>query len=207
MAWYQFYYECLKNAFSNSLGISQAVAFLSTLCCQFLQWKIPSIKNRVKKIVWQIPLIVLIFTIVIGLIISPYKVFKQHQEKESNRPISFATPDALIGSRLEGLDFRIVDLAREDLLIQNRTIVNCRIYGPAVILPISCSFRNITFSGIIPDDVSQNIKSIYVPIPDTEYIQGIIRIENVDFRDCEFKKISMMGTKELKSNLLDNFEN
>ena len=50
-----------------------------------------------------------------------------------NKKLTFATPDAYMPSVLQNQTIRIVELARENLVIRGKTFENCDIYGPAVI--------------------------------------------------------------------------
>ena len=207
MEWYQFYWEWIRMAFTKPLAITQAVAFVCLLIAAFLKWKNPSWEGVMSNLIWQIPSGILVLLLLAGLITAPYRIYKDKQG-EVEKISGFATPDSLLGSRLEGIDFRIVDLAREDLIIKNRTIVNCRIYGPAVLYPVSSSFRNIGFSSGGPlKSLEENLASIFIPIPEASFLQGIIKVENVDFRDCSFKKISFIGTDQLKKALLNDLSN
>lgn len=174
---------------------------------------------KVPKWIYKFSIGILSLSIILAIVIGTYNVYidKDYELSKATTKISdlqkklvdasssgMATPDQLIGSHLEGLDIRIVDLAREDLIVKNRTIINCRIYGPAVLFPIGCSFRNNSFSGDASKSVEWNLNSMFIPIPQTPIIQGIIRVENVDFRDCIFNRVALMGPDQLKKKLLNN---
>jgi len=117
-----------------------------------------------------------------------------------DKPKKFAVADQLIGNHFEGLDIRIVDLARESLQIQNKTFVNCRIYGPAVVNPEGCDFRDIGWHVPI-NYYDKAVETIYIPLPNRDYLSGIIYLKDITFRNCDFKDISFIGPRQLEQNL------
>ena len=200
MEWYKFYWEWFRMVFIMPLAIAQTIAFILVLISNYIKRKRPTWSNLLKT---KIPLISLIILLLAGFFIAPYKIYINKKVDISN---GFKNPDALLGSRLEGIDFRIVDLAREDLIVKNRTIINCRIYGPAVLYPVECTFRNINFSST-SKNLEDNLSSIFIHIPETSIIQGVIKVENIDFRDCTFNKIAFIGTDQLKKDMLSGISN
>ncbi len=90
-------------------------------------------QNRVR-IFAAVVFVILLST---GLILSAEHLYK-------NKATTFATPDELIPLNLRDLQIDVVDLARHDLIVRNKTFYNCYLYGPAVITVLG---DYVTFEG------------------------------------------------------------
>lgn len=101
------------------------------------------------------------------------------------RPL--ALPEDLMHSHLRDLAFRIVDLARDDQVIRNRTFEDCTIYGPAILVMTdggiggldSCSFDT-------PD-----LKTTFVEVLPDQRFFGAVGLSGCLFRRCRFIKIQI----------------
>lgn len=208
-----FFWESVKSALSMWYAWVVAVFTISEIISIVLRKS--SIKFQIPIWVSKTILTLFIISILFALFRGSFQVYNSKeselirvmtkytdlQKKISEEvPESFATPDQLIGQYYEGLDIRLADLARESNVIKNKKFVNCRLFGPAVILPFNCSFRGIKISSY-ESNLEDNISTFYIPLPKTKTLQGIIRLENIDFRDCALQNIAFMGPDTLKNQL------
>jgi hypothetical protein len=111
-----------------------------------------------------------------------------------------ATPEELQGAHISHRHFRIVDLAREEDLIRNRTFEDCTIYGPAVLFPIGNfgGFLNCSF-GV------QSARELSWPLENTErHYHGAIGLEGCVFRRCRFVRIGLAATDAMRQNIEAN---
>jgi len=104
------------------------------------------------------------------------------------RPI--ATVSDLSKNHITHRTFRLVDLVAEDRIIRNRTIENCVIYGPAVIIGMNSGingFDKCTFLGSV-----ESTQWEILPKPNTTIVDGVIGIEGTIFRNCRLINIAMV---------------
>jgi hypothetical protein len=133
---------------------------------------------------------VLIGLLVVSLVFTSYSLY---ENKEPN----FATPDALLSPNLNGMRFRITDLARETAIIRNRVFTDCDIYGPAIVM-----FQDSNVADIyLPNE---SVSSCLIE-SNTPTITGAIGFYNCVITNCRFWHIGILGnTKQievLKSNV------
>jgi hypothetical protein len=95
-----------------------------------------------------------------------------------------------LGSYLRGLSIRISDLAREDIVIRDRTFEDCYIYGPAILVPHGMGmFHECGFEG--------DTSSLFITIAEERSVIGVIALENCIFRRCHFRKIGFIVTPDI----------
>lgn len=216
----KFFWESIKSGMSMWYGWVMVISGIGGSIIILLINKIFP-KLTVPILLYKLIFAIAALSLFVGIAIGTYKMYKgkENELEEANtnisdlekklteyRPSGFTTPDKLIGPYLEGFDFRIVDLAREDLIIRNRTIVNCRIYGPAVLYYRSGSLSNCIFISDPLFSAEETASSIYLPLPKAKVIQGVIKLENVNFRGCTFLSIAFMGPDELRDMLLQSIK-
>ena len=211
----KFFWESVKTGLSLWYGWIAVIATVGG----FLIWLFSKIIPNLTIPIWPYKAFatMLLVSLVAGVAIGTYKVYqKKNVELESTllkvsdlekrlevaQPSGFSTPDQLIGKYLDGLDFRIYDLARETVVIRNRTIQNCRIYGPAVLLLKSGTIGQCIFDADPTKSAEEVVNSLYIPLIKSKVIYGVIAVENVDFKNCEFHGIAFMGPDELKDMLV-----
>jgi hypothetical protein len=215
---FKFIWESIKIGFSIWYIVIGIIFSALTFIGHFL----PKMKmsNQIRKI----SLITLgILLALLILIKGTYNTFKnkndecdtlKYQNSELQKNIQsqspkeeFATPNELLGNYIKDLDVRITDLTRESIIIKNKVFENCRLYGPAVMHLVNrsgvvgCTFN----TGFNTDKVDKEkyVSSIYIPVPTgAEYVNGVIVLDNVEFRNCSFNRIAFMGYPELRSALL-----
>jgi hypothetical protein len=213
---FKFFWESIKSGLSMWYGWIAAISTVGGLAALLISKIVPSIS--VPGWIYKISIVILALSLFLGIAIGTYNIYTEKDnelekakknlsdfEKKlaDNKPTGFTTPDKLIGPYLENIDFRIVDLAREDLMIRNRTIVNCRIYGPAVLIGRNLTIGHCAFSGDPSKSSEENISNIYIPV--TERLpQGTILLDNVEFRGCTFNNIAFMGPATLREMLLSS---
>ena len=213
----KFFWESIKNGLSMWYGWLAAISTIGGIILWILSKVVPKIKVPI--LIYKILIIILLLLFVWGLSLGTFKVYQQKDKdlELANKKITdleekiskacldgFSTPDQLIGPYLEGIDFRIVDLARENLVIRNRTIKNCRIYGPAVLLLKTGSIGYCVFDGDPNKTAEENVNSIYFPLIKSDVIRGVIAVENVDFKNCVFNGVAFMGPEPLREMLISS---
>jgi hypothetical protein len=216
---FKFFWESIKSGMSMWYGWIVVILTIGGITAKLIKKKFP--KVALPRWINKLSIVILALSLFLGIAIGTYKMYKgkESELEEANinlsdlekklteyRPAGFTTPDKLIGPYLEGFDFRIVDLAREDLIIRNRTIVNCRIYGPAVLYYGSGTLGNCIFISDPLFSAEETANSIYLPLPNAKVIQGVIKLENVNFRGCTFLSIAFMGPDELRDMLLQSIK-
>jgi len=73
--------------------------------------------------------------------------------------------------------------------ISHRTFERALVLGPAVLaLQNNVSFLTGSFAGH-PD-------AMFIEVPEGKWVQGVIILEDVTFRDCRFENIGIIGTRE-----------
>lgn len=212
----KFFWESIKTGLSMWCGWVTFIAGIGGIAVFIINKIFPKINFL--GLISKFSLIIFAASLILGIVIGTYKTYSAKDTKlneanktiselqkklDEERPKGFAIPDQLIGEHLEGLDIRIVDLAREDLIIKNRTFVNCRIYGPAVLLPKGCFIIHCGFEGPSSKSLENKINTFFIPAPKTDILQGVISMEYVTFRDCEFYKIAFLGSDQFKKQLLN----
>jgi hypothetical protein len=198
---FKFFWESIKSGMSMWYGWITAISTIGGIVVFLISNIFPKLKVPI--LIYKLIFVIAALSLFVGIAIGTYKMYK---ELTVYRPAGLTTPDKLIGPYLENFDFRIVDLAREDLIIKNRTIVNCRIYGPAVLYYGSGTLGNCTFISDPSFSAEETVSSIYLPLPNAKVIQGVIKLENVNFRGCTFLSIAFMGPDELRDMLLQSIK-
>jgi hypothetical protein len=215
---FKFFWESIKSGMSMWYGWVAAISTIGGFTIWIISKIFPNI--TVSGWIYKLSFVILALSLFVGIAIGTYRIYREKDnelgkaninlsdlEKKlaDTHPTGFTTPDQLIGTYLEGIDFRIVDLAREDLVIKNRTIVNCRIYGPAVLLVKSGTIGYCTFGGDPTKSTEENVSSFFIPVLKSKLIQGTIMLENVDFKGCTFFNIAFMGPDQLREMLIEGF--
>jgi len=105
-------------------------------------------------------------------------------------------PDSYIRGRL----INLLDLLPPGgaPIISNRTIEDCEIRGPAMIVILG----PVTISGANFDG---DINSLFVDVPPNRQIVGAIGLRDCVFRRCRFTAIGIIGTKEEIDNAKKGF--
>lgn len=104
-----------------------------------------------------------------------------------------ALPEDLARTHIIHLSFRIGDMARDELIIRNRTFEDCTIYGPAVLLPLGGGqiLQDCSFLANAPEEMFLDIGT------QPRTIIGAIGLEGCVFRRCRLVKIGFAGPPSL----------
>jgi hypothetical protein len=211
----KFFWESIKLGMSLWYGWIAAFTTVGGILIWLISKVFPNIPAPIYA--YKIVAGILLLSFVAGIAVGTYKVYQKRnvelesalikvadleKKLEATRPSGFSTPDQLISKYLDGLDFRIVDLARNSVVIKNRTIQNCRIYGPAVLLLKTGSISHCIFDADPTKSAEETVNGIYIPLLKSDVIYGVIAVENVDFKNCEFHGIAFMGPDELRDMLI-----
>lgn len=91
----------------------------------------------------------------------------------------------------ESVYLPLFPLVLEDIYIRDRTFINCRIYGPAIITPIAPNDFNSTFSGcsIQADDPDE---WLWPASEERSSFMGIIGLEGCFFENCDFHRVGIL---------------
>lgn len=95
---------------------------------------------------------------------------------------------------------RIAELTVNTVVLKGLTFQNCRIIGPAVLVPLGeGSMNHCTF------DVEQGgTDAIFWEItPDREYVVGAVALVDCHFSSCTFVSIGLAGPRDLREKLDD----
>lgn len=84
----------------------------------------------------------------------------------------------------QGQLVRITDLAADSDFLRGLEFELCTIVGPAVLIPVRCSFIACTFAA------DPNVLIWEVP-EDRENVLGAIRLDECSFRTCQFARIGL----------------
>ena len=92
---------------------------------------------------------------------------------------------------------RIAELTVNTVVLEDLTFQNCRIIGPAVLVPLAGgSIHHCTF------DTSEGVDSIFWEIPATRTsVVGAVGLVNCHFSACTFVGIGIAGPRELRERL------
>lgn len=112
---------------------------------------------------------------------------------------AFAKPGELTGKYLTEQTFRIADIVY-DGMIKGRTINNCHIYGPAVIVPLGENMSTIAHAHLVG-----TIDSGLIEITQ-DRVQGVIAIDGCYFENCWFHNIAFMGPPEFCAQVRASFK-
>ncbi|MDO8716919.1 MAG: hypothetical protein Q7J73_08985 [Dehalococcoidales bacterium] len=190
--------KMLLGAFWNSsnvfLSIPSWLAVIPIFTAIFLPKRGKKMKTkkeqeaRTTKIrIWSV--VAIIALLFISLILSAQQLYKDKQ-------LTFATPDALIPLNLSGLQINVADLARNDLTIKNKTFNNCDLYGPAVIAMLG------DYVVVTGNTFDASIDTMFTVQDTDRWISGVIAFENVQFINCRFHKIGIIGSSTMKQQFL-----
>lgn len=108
---------------------------------------------------------------------------------------AMATDAQLVGPYLNGYHFRLVDLARDTPVIQNRTFENCTIYGPAMSVTDGCVYHGCSFSG--------NPSDLFIEVAIPRRVVGAIMLRSCVFRNCRLLNLGFIGPAELLRQMID----
>ena len=92
----------------------------------------------------------------------------------------------------EPVHLALFALSLDDIYIRNRTFTNCRVYGPAVIVPSlpstyeSTFVRNCTFYSNDPGNF------LWLAVGDRSGYIGLLAFEGCVFEDCDFYKVGLL---------------
>jgi len=98
----------------------------------------------------------------------------------------FAIANQLTGKFIQGHTFHIQTVTH-DGVVKNRSFDDCDIHGPAILHPIGIG--QIVGCGFDGPKESLLIASQYIS-------EGAIRLDNCNFRNCRFHKISLLGSQQ-----------
>jgi hypothetical protein len=191
----EFYWIWLKKAFPLAYSIAGIILFLLTMLTPFVTARYPQWEQKMKMSLWVIPLFVFVAFLFVRLIIAPYEIYQEKNQKISDMKKemeairkNYATPDELTASHLKGLSIRISDLVREDVVIRNKIFEDCHIYGPAFITPLKdTSFEYNNFEGSLESNLIEL---------QNRAVLGTIGLDNCVFRRCFFHRIGIIGTPD-----------
>ena len=113
-----FFWESIKLGVPIWYLWLSGIVFIIGVIWFFISNNYPSLK--IPRWIYKVGANLFIFSLILCVMIGTYKVYKETNDGSS---VGFSTPDQLIGAHLEGLDIRIVDLARGSIIIKNRTLV------------------------------------------------------------------------------------
>ena len=117
-----------------------------------------------------------------------------------SKQLNFATPDALTSPILQNMNIRISDLTRESTTIRNKTFINCRIYGPAIIVLDSNSIVAITRCGFMDTTFDDG----FIETTNTR-VMGAIRLAECTLTECTFHKIGIIDSPERIQRIKEGF--
>lgn len=111
-----------------------------------------------------------------------------YQRTRANRPVPTGVDTQTRYFR--GQTIQIADLADEDNRIQKRTFEDCTILGPAVLAPI------LWAGGAFEQNTFENPKILMVA-PQNMELFGVIALEGCVFRWCHFRRVGIVGDRDL----------
>ncbi len=97
----------------------------------------------------------------------------------------------LSATYLQGKPFRIVDIPRNGVFIDNRTFEDCVIYGPGIVVIMDgTTVMECEFSG------DAKPESLVWTFPIGSTVVGPIGLRHCVFRRCQFRGVGVAGTPE-----------
>jgi len=198
----KFYWKWIQIAFSRPLGIADYIAGAIGIVSAYIIPRYPQWEPAMSELAWQIPLGIFSALAAFRLLLSPYWMYKEAQqkikdlevkfvqatsEKEKLQSKSFATPDELTASHLRGLTIRIADLTRESTTIRGKVFEKCYIYGPAIIMIPNTIINGCSFDGSEEDTLI---------VTTNERVMGVIILNGCTLRECHLLRIGLIGNSE-----------
>lgn len=98
-------------------------------------------------------------------------------------------PDMVSSRHISNRNFRIMELVDTDNVIRKRTIEDCTLFGPGVLVQTGHG-PNYFIEGTL---VGEEDSFFWELAPDQQAVQGAIGIENCTFRNCRFSEIGVAG--------------
>jgi hypothetical protein len=95
----------------------------------------------------------------------------------------------------ESQTVRITDLAVVEDKIEGKIFSNCQIVGPAMLVPMGCTFTNCGF-----DVPNNDPESLFIVVPD-RWLVGAIAVVGCEFYGCRFTRIGLIGGEDLATAL------
>jgi len=163
------------------------IGFVSLVAFLLLPKGGNTMKGKLLAITRKHALPIIMGYILISVIITSHSLYVN---KPTKIVIPFATPDELISSNLQNKSFRIVDLAREDFIVRNKTFDNCHIYGPA---SIRLKGKSVMINSSIEGE-SPIVESHFI-VTTNKYAYGPVVLQDCVIKNCTFHKISFMGSE------------
>lgn len=126
-------------------------------------------------------------------------MFTSNHSKPGRRPL---TTD-LNAPSFSGVSISLVDLHRAALrlgvaAIENRTFIDCRLEGPAVMLALD----GLNFDGVDFGYTQGDIRNIVLYPASPSGVIGAIPVRNCVFKDCEFYAVGFTGAKTFTDKIL-----
>ncbi|MBI1406552.1 MAG: hypothetical protein GC145_10550 [Caulobacter sp.] len=117
-------------------------------------------------------------------------------------PDAMSRADDLLATSYDLKVVSLVDLARARMtagktLITGVTFTNCRIEGPAVMLPLGCHFQNSDFG-----NPSGDIRNLVLKPASPSAVIGAIPVDNCTFTGCQFVGIGYTGADAFLDQIL-----
>ncbi len=102
-----------------------------------------------------------------------------------------ALPEDLARSHISHLTFRIVDLAREEVVIRDKVFESCTVYGPAILAPVGSA-------GLLLEcHIVGTPEQVFWPVDaQRKEVVGAIGLEGCYFRRCRLIRIGFVGSQE-----------
>ncbi len=104
-----------------------------------------------------------------------------------------ATSEQLMSPHLDGLTFRLSQLAIQSNIVEDKTIENCTIIGPNVVYFMDA---NPKLNNCVIEMEYGDVKDSYFIPTTNEVFNGVIGFKNCLFNNCRFKRIAVIGNPE-----------
>jgi hypothetical protein len=202
MSWVQYFYKWILEATPNPVRIVEILFLLLTIAGFAVKEMRPEWGARMDKLAWQLPLGLLIVTLIISLAVSSYNMYKEQQIKiaeleiqlETTRKQSYPPITVLLMEQyFKDKDIPLGEFGLVNSLLVNKTFVNCRLHGNIVIfLRKNNTLTNCTFRG--------DAESIFI-ITTNKMVGGVLATDNCTFIGCEFYNVSFIGNAEAMEKL------
>ena len=77
----QFYWNCIKFAFSGGWGIADIVSFVLAILAGLVVWLWEPLGKLMNILVWAVPLAVFVAVVAVRLILAPYHLYKKQVDE------------------------------------------------------------------------------------------------------------------------------
>ncbi|MDP3879706.1 MAG: hypothetical protein Q8Q07_05305 [Dehalococcoidales bacterium] len=207
MAWLQYMGKWLLTASPIPIRVTEVIVLVLTLVGLAVHQVRPQWVARMDKLVWQLPLSLLIAVLLISLVWSSYDMYKKQSEQiedlmkqleQARSQVYPSVASLMLSSYFRDVDVPLAEFGRISPILEGKTFENSRIHGPVVLLVGEGT--TITSSSFTGDPEASFI------VTTNKHVSGVLQTKRTTFINSRFDGVSFIGDQELIDRIKKGFD-